>query len=162
PGGGPQPQVVQAEAAGWGDLERGLDLPVVDGLELRHRDPGLVEEHLPGVAEPGAGEVDLDLVAALTAQRAECAEVRAGGVRGRGADGQDEERGEGGFHRVRTMSWHEGRDSRGTACAGPQQEGSVGASPSLRIERRVWASRQTLIRLAGRGSGEQFVADLAA
>ena len=44
-----------------GDLERRLDLAVVDHLELRRRDPRLIEEDLLGVGQPPAGEGDLDL-----------------------------------------------------------------------------------------------------
>ncbi len=71
-------EVVQAQWRVGGDLELRLDAVVVDLRERNGRDAGLVEEDLLGVAQPGAGEGDLDLGAALAADRPDRRQAGAG------------------------------------------------------------------------------------
>ena len=64
-------EVVQAQGRVGGDLELRLDVVVVDLGDRDRGDSGLVEEDLLGVAQSGAGEGDLELGAALAADRPE-------------------------------------------------------------------------------------------
>ena len=54
--GGAQADAVFAEQAVGGDLDRGVDLRVVDDFELGDREAGAVEDDFLGVVEAGAGE----------------------------------------------------------------------------------------------------------
>ena len=70
--GGADADGVLAEPAVGGDLDRGLDLVVVDDFQLRDAEAGRVEENFLGVGQPGAVEGENGVGPALRAARLRC------------------------------------------------------------------------------------------
>ena len=152
PGRRPDPQVVEAEGAIRRDLEPGRDGVVVDLLDRERRDPGLVEDDLQGVAQPGAREGDVQLGPALAADR----DGRRSGSAWRPGRPRSE-------RKVRAVPRRAGR-MEGSRISGRVSRFSANEiRPAPQVRRgRAGVSHAVPITVRRRSSGQQFLEDLAA